>query len=169
MRVKVRTDRPEWVTGFVIGADGEFVFGLERAPTAALTVRTDEGIEHAGRLLGFDRTIGLGVGIVDHLDRLPLRAQRDDPLHPETWVVILGHDKKGRAEPHAGVVASAPQRGKDGRRAAWIDVPGAPGHPVLAADGALVGIAIARGRRRVRVMPIREVMPFLSRVVLGGS
>lgn len=164
----MRADRPQWASGFVVGAAGEFVFGLETAPTSELKVRTDEGVEHTGRLLGFDRTLGLGVGIVEGLDRTPLVATRDDPLFEETWVVILGHDKRGHAEPHAGVVAIPPARGDDGHRAAWIDVPGAPGHPVLGPDGGLVGVAIARGKRRTRVAPIREIAPFLERVVLGG-
>ncbi len=166
--MKVRTDSPRWVTGFVIGANGEFVFGLERAPTAELKVMTDEGIEHAARLLGFDRALGLGVGIVEGLDRVPLVAARRDPLLEETWVVILGHDARGRPEPHAGVVSKPPHREKSGRRIAWVDVPGAPGHPVLTADGSLVAIAIRRGKRRTHVVPLEDVTPFLERVVLGG-
>lgn len=165
VRVKARTT---WSTGFLIGANGEFVFGLDEAPKRALRVRTEDGEEHEARLLGFDRTLSLAVGIVDGLGRAPIPAGPPSELRPETWVVILGHDPKGLPSPHAGVVAKGPERQASGHVASVVDVPGAPGCPVLSADGALVGIAVARGRRRTRVVPLDYVAPFLERVVLGG-
>lgn len=166
--MKARTDDSRWSTGFVIGARGEIVFGVDRAPTATLEIETADGRRITGKLLGFDRTLSLAVGIADGLKTVPMRAKKGVRLRPETWVVILGHDKKGRPEPHAGVVATAPTRRKGGHVVAVAEVPGAPGCPVLTADGDLAAIAIARGKRRTRVVPLDYVAPFLERVVLGG-
>ena len=55
----------------------------------------------------------------------------------------------------------------DGR--AGVDAPGRYGSPVLSVDGALVGLAITRGRRRVVMRSIGSVLPFLRRVVLGAA
>jgi hypothetical protein len=165
--VKARTDDNKWFTGFVIGARGEIVFGVDGAPTADLTVITDDGRERPARLLGFDRGLSLAVAIVAGLSEVPLRSARPVRLRPETWVVILGHDAKGRAEPHAGVVAMGPTRGKGGLVYAIAEVPGEPGCPVLTGSGDLAAIAIRRGKRRVRIVPLDHVAPFLERVVLG--
>jgi S1-C subfamily serine protease len=176
MPADVGVSAKAWATGFVIGAKGEVVFNASGPLPRSLTVRTDDGQDHRGELLGFDRELGLAVGRiagdVSALHLTPLRVAKDPGLIEKRWVVVLKHDPKGRAEPFAGVVSSDPQlsRSKQTRRdllIAPVGAPASPGSPVLSTAGELVGIALDEGKRSTRVLAAETFVPFLKAVVLG--
>lgn len=172
-------ERERWETGFVIGAEGEFVFGAEAAPSARLRVRTEDGREHGAELLGYERAFALAVGRLDAgrksgSEIAPLHVAAIGELRSEQWVVILKHDSSGRPEPFAGVVdgdasPDASRRSPFAIRVARVSVPSSPGSPVLSLEGDLVGVAIEGAERRTRVVTIGSLAPFLKAVVLRGT
>ncbi len=84
--------------------------------------------------------------------------------------MVLKHNRKGLPEPFAGTVESGLRRiGKSDSKVLDVDVPGAPGSPIFSIQGALVGVALDRGRRRTRMVAIESVMPFLKGVVVGSQ
>ena len=57
-----------------------------------------------------------------------------------------------------------------GRKTKWgrrVDIRGQPGAPVLDLNGKLLGIVRTGGRRKAVMLPMKRVMPFLSKAVLG--
>lgn len=169
VRVKGRT-WSSWATGFVVGARGEILFSALDGPTPELAVTTPEGRRLSAVLLGYDRNLGLGVARIQDGPRIvPLDVAKESPAQGE-WVIALTYDAHGRPEPFAGVVAGAfvkATRKPAGAMVARVEVPGQPGSPVLSTRGALIGVAIDRGKRRTRVLSIDSLVPFLKAVVLA--
>ncbi len=156
-------------TGFVVGAEGEVLFAALRAPSGALFARAANG-RHALELLAHDPALGLAVGRLRGLELgavTPVSFADRSGLAPERWVVVLKHRAQDRVEPFAGVVARGP--GKGTRATAAVEVPGAPGAPVFSPEGQLVGVAMAEGARRTRVLPVEALLPFLRAAVLGSE
>lgn len=151
----------------MIGAEGEILFGVKPGVTGRVRVRLPDGLERGARVLGFDRDLGVGVARLEGsgLPRLvPPPVKVDAQLVRDCWLVVLTHDEAGKPTSHAGQVLEESPRGP-----ARVEVPGRAGSPVLSAEGALVGLAIARGRRQVPVRPMAHLMPFLERVVIGSA
>jgi S1-C subfamily serine protease len=166
-----------WWTGFVIGARGEVVFGAPGSPSVSLVVRTHDGVDHQGELLGFDPDLKLAVARIaadGGANRIaPVRVASVLGLIERRWVVVLKYDAQGRAEPFAGLVEADAQidrtnRSKRDLLLAPVAAPGAPGSPVLSSSGELVGIALLEGRRNTRAVAIETFVPFLRTVVLGS-
>lgn len=176
IRVRVNAKADGWSSGFVIGAEGEVVFGVGSAPDRRVGVRTDDGQDHEAEVLGYDLGLALAVARVTPAPGAPRLVPLQvgaSGLEDRAWVVVLKHDAKGRAEPFAGVVEGGPAplalktpQPIDG---VVVQVPGAPGSPVLSASGELIGVALDRGARKTRVASIQSIVPFLKRVVLGGA
>lgn len=132
-----------------------------------MRVRTPDGLEQPAQVLGFDRALGVAVARVTTTQAprlVPPRVDLKAKLLPDRWMVVLTHDKKGQPTSHAGQVS----RRTKGPRVP-VDVPGRVGSPLFSAQGALVGISVTRGRRRVQVRPVASLVPFLERVVMGGE
>jgi S1-C subfamily serine protease len=195
--VQVQGTPQKWSTGFVIGARGEVVFGAQTSPPENLTVRTDDGQDHPGTLLGYDKTLGLAVLRIEGMrckrsaqraepaelgartcsernpEYSPLRVAKKPGLVEKRWVVTMKHDAKGRAAPFAGVVEADATIELDQNKAvkgfaiAPVLAPAAPGSPVLSATGELVGVALEEGARATKVVAIDSLVPFLKAVVLG--
>lgn len=178
LRVRTNDARRPFATGFFIGAHGEFVFGSIDPPQQNLEVITGEG-EARATLIGFDATIGLGVGRIENAggpsgSTVPLRVASAAPLALEQWVVVLRHNGAGEPEPFAGLVEQSAKKTKlgpkDVRREvplARVAAPGVPGSPVMSLRGELIAVAIDRGERKTRVVPIDALIPFLRAAVLG--
>lgn len=175
VRVEHGRDKTRWSTGFVIGAEGEVVFGIDRIPKADLTIELSNGKTLTAELLGFDLGLSLAIARAKepHL-WAPLKVSARDKLLRRTWVMAMTHDARGRAQPYAGVVEG--DRVRDGKRKTPIEVwvvpveaPGTLGSPVLSVDGELAGVVIEAGDRKTRVVPIELIVPFVKQVVLGRA
>jgi S1-C subfamily serine protease len=146
------------------------VFGAQSSPRETLTVRTADGGDHDGVLLGWDKELGLAVARMEAPRIAPLSVAKSPGLIHRRWVVVLRHDTRGRAEPFAGEVeADAAIDAKNKRKLAIAPVmaPASRGSPVLSAEGELVGVALEEGARSTRVVAIETFVPFLKAVVLG--
>lgn len=175
LRVRTRDERRPFATGFLIGAQGEFIFGARGSPLKTLAVITSDGIERTATLLGLEPSLGLAVGRIDG-DPVapPLNAAAGRALALEQWVVVLQHDAQGVAEPFAGVVERSAQRTLLGPRdqqarfaVARVAAPGVPGSPVLSLRGELVAVVFEEGARKTRVVMLDSVLPFLRSTILG--
>lgn len=162
LQVRDVSQPTRWRTGFLIGAQGEMVFGSRKRPEAELKWRGPDGVERPARLLAYDPGLRLAVargplrpGVV------PLRPSKKPQLRRERWVVTIRHNKEGTAVPHAGAVAGRHRQGR------LVDVPGQIGAPVLDLEGGLLGVVRGGGRRRAVVVPVGRVVPFLKKAVLG--
>ena len=170
--VRVFTGARRPATGFLIGAEGEVVFGARRPPAAgAIVIETADGQRLDARLLGHDRRLGLGLARMAPTSARPpppLLAAADPRLWPDRWVVVLAHDASGSAQPFAGVIEAAPatryarKKRHRGLTVAPLGAPGDVGSPVLSIRGELVGVVVDGGRRRCRVAPLDVVRPFLE-------
>lgn len=177
LRVDSGREKPRWSTGFVIGAEGEIVFGIDKIPERELSIELDGGPPQKGELLGYDLGLSLAVGRfraipADQKSYVALRVARRPGLDVKSWVIALTHDARGRAQPYAGIVDGALER--DAKRktpiavlVAPVSVPGTLGSPILSVGGELVGVVISGGDRKTRVVPIDIVAPFVKAVVLG--
>ena len=167
--VRVRPDQEgaAWSDGVVLGAEGELVFGVEPTPTPRLWVMVaGASAPRPARLLGFDRALGVAVARLEPGARVaPARADGAAELWADRWLVVLTHDNKGAPTSHAGQVMGAVR--PDGLVTA--EVPGRPGSPLFASDGALIAVAVRGGKRRVQARPLAGLMPVLKRVVLAGD
>lgn len=110
--------RELWATGFIVGARGEVVFGAPETPPRALLIRTADGIDHEGVLLGYAGELRIAVAQMADGDRrpiVPLRVARRPGLRDKAWVVVIKHDEQGRPQPFAGQVEGDPElsRGSD--------------------------------------------------------
>ncbi|CAN0557534.1 unnamed protein product, partial [Laminaria digitata] len=155
--VRVRCEKPgaRWADGVVIGAKGEVLLGVSPCLTPTMRVMTADGLERAAQVLGFDRKLGVAVARLEAASAprlVPPRVNLKAKLVPDQWMVVLTHDKKGQPTSHAGQVA----RRTKGPRVP-VDVPGRVGSPLFSAQGALVGISVTRGRRRVQVRPVASL------------
>lgn len=174
MRVESGSEKPRWSTGFLIGAEGEIVFGIDKIPRRDLTIELD-GQTVKGELLGYDLGLSLAIGRLAEKPRaVALQVATAPGLEERTWVIAMTHDARGRAQPFAGIVDGALER--DAKRktpikvlVAPVSVPGTLGTPILSVNGELVGVVIEGGDRKTRVVPIDIVAPFLKAVVLGRS
>ena len=165
--VQVRdVSRPTgWRTGFLVGARGEMVFGSRRRPQKVLKWRGDDGVVRSAKLLSYDKRLRLAVARGPILPRVVPLLPADDPkLRTERWVVTLRYGKKGKAIPHAGVVS---KRKKSGGRI--VEVHGQLGAPVLDVQGGLLGVVRGGNRRHAVVLPMKRILPFLKKAVLGES
>jgi hypothetical protein len=156
-------------TGFVVGAEGEVLFAAPHAPSGALFARSARG-RHALEILAHDPALGLAVGRLRALELgavTPVSFAARSGLARERWVVVLKHRAQDRVEPFAGVVVRGP--GKAPGATAAVEVPGAPGAPVFSPEGELVGVAMAEGSRRTRVLPVEALLPFLRAAVIGNE
>jgi S1-C subfamily serine protease len=168
---------PAWMTGFFIGAEGEVVFGAERAPPRQLRVETNEGELLDADLLGFDLGMKIAIARITSPQKArarvrALRVAHAPGLIEHAWVMAIKHDARGRAEPFAGVVEREPEieaskKTPERMLVAPVLVPASPGSPVLSAEGELIGVALDEGARRTRVAAIESLTPFLRTVVLG--
>lgn len=164
-----------WVTGFVIGAEGEVVFGAAQRPAPDLIVRAIDGAEYGCALLAYDRDLSLAVGRITRTSQgnprlAPLKVASSPGLLERRWVVVMKHDSQGRAEPFAGTVEAnrdAPEKTRATIPLAWVAAPASAGSPVLSTRGELVGVAIEEGKRSARVAAIESLGPFLQAAVLG--
>ncbi len=165
-------------TGFLLGAEGELLIGAKARPAAEFAVVVDGELSLSARLLDHDEDLGLAVAKLVGIDarslpRLPLRAAKKQGLSLQTWAVVMTHSASGASEPFAGIVESEPAiRG----RRAWrkrsllisqVAAPGRPGSPVLSSKGELVGVVVGAGSRRVEVVALPSLLPFLRAAVLG--
>lgn len=172
VRVESGKEKPRWSTGFVIGARGEIVFGIDKIPKQELTIEVD-GASKKGELLGYDLGLSLAVGRISGVDSSSaLHVAAKPGLDERTWVIALTHDVHGRAQPYAGVVDGALERDKKRKTpvevlVAPVSVPGTLGSPILSVGGELVGVVIEGGDRKTRVVPFDIVAPFVKAVVLG--
>lgn len=173
MRVDSGKEKPRWSSGFVIGAEGEIVFGIDKIPNGTVKVIADDNSELAAEVLGYDLGLSLAVArITTKRNHLALTVSERPGLFERSWVVSLTHDARGRAQPYAGVVDTALEQ--DTKRktpikvlVAQVSVPGELGAPVLSTTGELVGVVIEKGDRKTRVVPFDIVAPFVKAVVVG--
>jgi hypothetical protein len=177
VRVESGREKPRWSTGFVIGAHGEIVFGIDKIPKAELLIEVDGAEAKKGELLGYDLGLSLAVGRlvdapVNAKSFVALTVAGKPGLDVRGWVIAMTHDARGRAQPYAGIVDGALEA--DARRktpirvlVAPVSVPGTLGSPILSLGGELVGVVIEAGDRKTRVVPIDIVAPFVKAVVLG--
>jgi hypothetical protein len=153
--------------GFVVGAEGEVVFGAAARPPPEVRVEGAFASRRAA-LLGHDAAMGLAVARLEGGlpgPVTPVRVAAPVALPADTWVVVLRPDRRGRPEPFAGVVGRGASRGAT----LPVEVPGAVGAPIFSTDGALLGVSLAHGARRTRMLPVAALLPFLRAVVLGGA
>lgn len=167
--VRVRAEKvgAKWTDGVVIGAQGEILFGINPSTTPKIRVRLASGLERSATVLGFDRRLSVAVARLDGPDAPRLAPPTVDlkaRLTPERWLVVMTHDKRGESTSYAGQVV-----GPGGKRRFKVDVPGQVGSPLLSLEGGLVGISVTSGKRRVLVRSMADLMPFLSRVVIGPA
>ncbi|MBK6684641.1 MAG: hypothetical protein IPG45_09205 [Deltaproteobacteria bacterium] len=165
IRVKARPDGP-WATGVLVGAGGEVVFSAPRGPAGVPAGLSSEGQDLAGELLGYDRSLALGVARFPSLAGAvrPVQVAGASGLTKDRWVVTIRYNAKGLLEPFAGVVEAAGR----GQGPAKIMVPGQPGSPILSKDGELLGLVQDVGERSTRALPLERFVPFLKAVVLGA-
>ncbi len=139
------------------------VFGARKRPQGELRWRTADGVERAARLLRYHPKLRLAVARGPVMPRMtPLLPAKNQRLRPDRWVVTLRHGRKGKPVPNAGVVSN--------ERVRWgsvVEVPAQLGAPVLDLQGGLLGVVRSGGRKRAVVMPVRKILPFLKRAVLG--
>ncbi|MBI2374464.1 MAG: trypsin-like peptidase domain-containing protein [Deltaproteobacteria bacterium] len=165
-------------TGFLLGAEGEILIGADRPPLGEFGVVLDEELTFTAKLLRHDAELGLAVAKLvgveaRSLPRLPLRAAKKRGLGSQTWTVVITHGANGSSEPFAGIVEAPPAiRGrkawkKKGALIANVAAPGRVGSPVLSARGELVGVVVGPGKRRVEVVSLKSLLPFLREAVLG--
>jgi S1-C subfamily serine protease len=173
VRVEHGKQKTRWSTGFVIGARGEVVFGIDKIPKPDLLVELANGKTLTAELLGYDLGLSLAVARVKEPHSwTPLKVTERGSLQRRSWVIAMTHDARGRAQPYAGVVEG--ERVRDAKRktpvAVWVvpvEAPGTLGSPVLSVDGELLGVVIEAGDRKTRVVPIEVIVPFVKAVVLG--
>lgn len=174
LRVRAEKEGFPWVDGVLVGTRGEFVFGAPMAPAPILRVVGVTGGRRRARLLGYDRARAVAVGRLEGGMGRSLSVVRVSSAvrpAPGAWLLVLSHDRRGRARPHAGQFSAVPY-GSDGSaglagsaHVAAVDAPARPGSPVLSPAGELVGLALDRHRRRTRVLLNAAFVPFVVEVV----
>ena len=178
VRVESGREKPRWSTGFVIGAEGEIVFGIDKIPKQELSIEIDGAKAQKGELLGYDLGLSLAIGRMsapsEKKSFAALRVASKPGLDARTWVIALTHDARGRPQPYAGIVDGSLERDVHrktpiGVFVAPVSVPGTLGSPILSVAGELVGVVIESGDRKTRVVPIDIVAPFVKAVVLGRN
>lgn len=171
VQVRTASTTARFTTGFVIGARGEVLYGATKAPNGpVLELIGPQGQTWFADLLGYDRTLKIALAKVRGAPRglfVPMQLAGRIDLRADLWVVVLGHDESGVAEPFAGVVERVSSKG--GLRSMRLMASGQAGNPVMSTEGELVGVVYEGGRRRVSAWAIDGIVPFLKRVVVASG
>ena len=168
--VKTGQEGKKFTTGFVVGARGEFVFGLPKgiSSKSPVFVKTATGAWLRTRVISKNPELQVGLGRIQG-NRVgqftPLRIGQSHALKSEDWLVVLAHDDEGSSEPFAGTLRARVKSSERPMRLD-LDIPGDRGSPVFSTRGDWVGVVHRPGRRKSKAWTVETIVQFLKGVSL---